>query len=111
MKRKYLIALTFFGVLLLCAIFQLHAELTLEKAEKILTDRKGNLQDTNIILADAKGEMRMEEVKWIENEEDIGENRIDYASADLWGLGGAVLKQIMDICRTGQKSQLSWVPQ
>ena len=97
MKRKYLIALTFFGVLLLCAIFQLHAELTLEKAEKILTDRKENLQDTNIILADAKGEMRMEEVKWIENEENIGENRIDYASADLWGLGGAVLKQIMDM--------------
>jgi hypothetical protein len=97
MKRKYLIALTFFGVLLLCAIFQLHAELTLEEAEKILTDRKGNLRDTNIILADAKGEMRKEEVKWIENEEDIGENRIDYASADLWGLGGAFLKQIMDM--------------
>ena len=97
MKRKYLIALTFFGVLLLCAIFQLHAELTLEEAEKIFTDKKGNLRDTNIILADAKGEMRKEEVKWIENEENIIENRIDYASADLWGLGGAVLKQIMDM--------------
>ena len=41
--------------------------------------------------------MRDAKQDWVSNEEDITENRIDYASADLWGLGGAVLKQVIDM--------------
>ena len=98
MKRNSLIAWAIFGVLLLCVIFQLYAhETPLEKAARILEDRKGNLRDAIADLDRVVPTMDNAEQNWINNEEDITENRIDYASADLWGLGGAVLKQVMDM--------------
>lgn len=99
MKRRCLVTLTLFSVLSLLTLilFQLYAELTLEQAERLLNNKIAVLNGYNIVLDGAIDTMDDEEDNWDANEEDIVENRIDYASADLWGLGGAVLKQVMDM--------------
>jgi hypothetical protein len=97
MKRNYLIALTLFTILSLLILFQIHAESPLGQAEGILTNKITVLNGFNTFLNRALTVMDDEVRAWDANEEDIGENRIDYASADLWGLGGAFLKQIMDM--------------
>ena len=97
MKRNYLIALTLFTILSLLILFQIHAESPLEEAKTTLNNKIVVLDGFNTFLNRALTVMDDEVRAWDANEEDIGENRIDYASADLWGLGGAVLKQIMDM--------------
>lgn len=99
MKRKYLIVLTLFSALVftMLKLSQLHAELTLGEAATLLNNKITVLNGYISTLNTDVVAMKVEEKAWESNEEDIMENRIDYASADLWGLGGAVLKQIMDM--------------
>ena len=98
MKRSYFVLLAIFSVLVMLLIpLQLQAELTLEEAKILLNNKIIVLNSFNTVLGVAIGTMGREEKAWEANEEDITENRIDYASADLWGLGGAALKQVMDM--------------
>lgn len=91
MKRKYFLALTLFTILSLTHTFQLYAkstpEYTLDEVMEILNNRIIVLNGFSNVLGPAISKMENEESKWNANEEDIWENRIDYASADLWGLG------------------------
>ena len=99
MKRTHFVLLTIFSLLALMILLlsQLHAELTLAAAERLLNNKIIVLNGFNSALERAEGKMDNEEKAWDANEEDITENRIDYASADLLGLGGAYLKQVMDM--------------
>ena len=66
MKRNYLIALAIFSVLLLGVLFQLYAhETPLEKAARILEDRKGNLRDAIADLDRVVPTMDNAEQNWI----------------------------------------------
>ncbi len=94
MKWKYFVALTLFSALTIFTTFSTHADL--QQAQSLLNNKIGVLDSYNTVLLDAKTTMKDEKDNWNANEEDIWENRIDYATGDPWGLGGAVLKQLID---------------
>ena len=98
MKRNDLIVVAFFALfsLLTVGLLRLHAELTLQQARTILNNRIVVLNGYNIVLGVKIGTMENAKDNWDDNEQDIQNNRIDYATADPWGLGGTFVKQVRD---------------
>ena len=84
MKWKYFVALTLFSALTIFTTFSTHADL--QQAQSLLNNKIGVLTSYNTVLGPAISTMGIEESKWNQNEEDIKENRIDYATADPWVL-------------------------
>ena len=76
MKRNNFIALTLFGVLLLCALVQLSAELTLQQAEQALGEKERALQNANTHLLPAHAEMLAKYVEWTQNEEEVNRDNL-----------------------------------
>ena len=76
MKRNYLIALTLSGVLLLCALVQLSAELTLEQAVEALGEKERALQNANTHLIPPHTEMWAKYVEWTQNEEEVNRDNL-----------------------------------
>lgn len=80
MKRNNFIALTLFGVLLLCALVPLSAELTLQQAKKALSEADGKLGNANNHLHPAHTEMHTKYVEWTQNEEELNRDNLIAAS-------------------------------